>query len=390
VPKQRLMTPGPTQVPEPSLLAMARQVPHHRTAEFRQLLAEVRDALKYVFQTQNDVLILASSGTGAMEAAVANLVPQGGKAIVLESGKFSERWTELCTTFGGQVIRHQVPWGEPFDPHDVARLLEQHPDAVAVFTTLMETSTGVGHDIEAIGRVVGPSKALLVVDGISGVGVMPCRTDLWQIDVLVVGGQKALMVPPGLAFLTVSAAAWRQIESFQRPVFYFDLLAYRKAMQKPDTPFTPATALIVALAENLRVMASEGIEAIWARGELLSQATRAGVAALGLSVFPARPAAGMTAACLPEGIDGNAFTKRLHSRFGVRVAGGQGPLKGKIVRIAHLGIIDELDILATLAAIELVLVEMGGNVKLGTGVGAASRVFAAATAVSKQELSSNF
>ena len=221
--KQRLMTPGPTQVPESSLLAMARQVSHHRTAEFRQLLADVRDGLKYVFQTRNDVLILASSGTGAMEAAVANLVPRGGKAIVLESGKFSERWSELCTTFGGHVIRHQVPWGQPFDARDVARLLEQHPDAVAVFTTLMETSTGVGHDIEAIGRVVGPSKALLVVDGISGVGVMPCRTDLWQIDVLVVGGQKALMAPPGLAFLAVSDAAWRQVESFQRPVFYFDL-----------------------------------------------------------------------------------------------------------------------------------------------------------------------
>ena len=372
------MTPGPTQVPESALLAMARQVPHHRTAEFRQLLTEVRDGLKYVFQTQNDVLILASSGTGAMEAAVANVVPRGGKAIVLESGKFSERWSELCTTFGGQVIRHQVPWGQPFQACDVARLLEQHPDAVAVFTTLMETSTGVGHDIEAIGRVVGPSKALLVVDGISGVGVMPCRSDLWQIDVLVVGGQKALMVPPGLAFLSVSAAAWRQIESFPRPVFYFDLLAHRKAMRKPDTPFTPATALIIGLGESLRLMAGEGMEAIWARGELLSRATRAGVEALGLSVFPARPAAGMTVMCLPEGIDGDVFTKRLHTRFGVRVAGGQGGLKGKIVRIAHMGIIDELDILATLAAIELVLVEMGGNVRLGTGVGAASQVFAEA------------
>jgi aspartate aminotransferase-like enzyme len=372
------MTPGPTQMPESALLAMARQVSHHRTPEFRQLLVEVLDGLKYVFQTRNDVLILASSGTGAMEAAVANLLPQGAKAIVLESGKFSERWTELCTTFGGQVIRHQVPWGQPFEARDVAILLEQHPDAVAVFATLMETSTGVGHDIEAIGRVVGPSQALLVVDGISGAGVMPCRTDDWQIDVLAVGGQKALMAPPGVAFLTVSPAAWRQIESHQRPVFYFDLLAYRKANEKPDTPFTPAIPLLVALAENLRLMRSEGIEAIWARGELLSRATRAGIEALGLAVFPARPAAGMTAVCLPEGIDGDAFSRRLHSRFGVKVAGGQGPLKGKIIRIAHLGIIDELDILATLAAIELVLVEMGRNVKLGAGVGAASRILAAA------------
>ena len=249
------MTPGPTQVPESSLLAMARQVPHHRTPEFRRLLAEVFDGLKYVFQTRNDVLILASSGTGAMEAAVANLVPPGGKAIVLESGKFSERWRRSAQTFGIQVVRHEVPWGQPFDARDVARLLDEHPDTVAVFTTLMETSTGVGHDIEAIGRVVGPSKALLVVDGISGVGAMPCRTDAWQIDVLVVGGQKALMAPPGLAFLAVSPAAWRQIESIRRPVFYFDLLAYRKASAQVRHPlYAGHPAGDRRLAESLRAM----------------------------------------------------------------------------------------------------------------------------------------
>jgi aspartate aminotransferase-like enzyme len=374
------MTPGPTQVPESSLLLLARQVSHHRTPEFRRTLAEVIDGLKYVFQTQNDVLILTSSGTGAMEAAVANLVPRGGKAIVLESGKFSERWSELCEAFGVQVVRHQVPWGQPFEARDVASLLEQHTDAAAVFTTLQETSTGVGHDIEAIGRVVGPSGALLVVDGISGVGAMPCRTDDWQIDVLVVGGQKALMAPPGLAFLAVSPAAWRQIESIQRPVYYFDLLAYRQVINKPDTPFTPAIPLIAALAENLRLIREEGLENVWARAELLSRATRAGVEALGMSVFPARPACGMTAVCAPEGIPCDALLKRLHGRFGVKLAGGQGPVKGKIFRIAHLGIIDELDVLSTLAAIELVLLEMGRDVTLGAGVGAASRVMAEAAA----------
>jgi aspartate aminotransferase-like enzyme len=209
---------------------------------------------------------------------------------------------------------------------------------------------------------------------------MPCRSDDWKIDVLVVGGQKALMAPPGLAFLAVSPAAWRQIESIQRPVYYFDLLAYRQAIQKPDTPFTPAIPLIVALAENLRLIREEGLENIWARAELLSRSTRAGVEALGLSVFPARPAWGMTAVCNPDGVLCEAFLKRLHSRFGVKLAGGQGPLKGKIFRIAHLGMIDELDVLATLAAIELVLVEMGRDVTLGTGVGAASRVMAEAAA----------
>jgi len=376
VPKYRLLTPGPTQVPEPALLAMARQLPHHRTAEFRALLAEVFDGLKYVLATRNDVVMLASSGTGAMEAAVVNLVPRGGKAIVLESGKFSERWREIAQRFGIEVVAHRVPWGEPFRPADVAKLLAEHPDTVAVYTTLMETSTGVGHDIEGIGRVVGPTKALLVVDGISGAGVMECRTDDWQVDVLAVGGQKALMVPPGLAFLAVSEAAWRQIEAISRPAFYFDLLAYRKALQKCDTPFTPATSLILALAENLRSIRQEGIEAIWARAERLGRATRAGMEALGLKLFAARPAAGMTAVCSPPGLDTDAFLKRLVARFGVKLAAGQGPLKGKIFRIAHMGIIDELEILGSIAAMELVLVEMRQVVKLGAGVAAASEVLA--------------
>ena len=377
--KQRLMTPGPTQVPEQALLAMARQLPHHRTPEFRAVLAEVQEHLKYVFQTANDVVLLTSSGTGAMEAAVVNTAPRGGKAIVLESGKFSERWRTICGVFGIEVVGHQVPWGQPFDADDVARLLQQHPDAAAVFTTLQETSTGVGHDIAAIGRVVGPSPALLVVDGISGVGVMECRTDDWQIDVLVVGGQKAIMLPPGLAFLAVSPAAWQRIESnANRQAFYFDLMAYRKSLKQADTPFTPSIPLVLALVENLRWFRQKGMEAIWAQGEVLARAMRAGVQALGLSLFAARPAAGMTAVCFPEGICGETFVKRLRQRFGVKVAGGQGPAKGKIFRIAHMGQIDELDVLSAVAAIELVLVEMKQPVKLGAGVAAAGQVLAEA------------
>ncbi len=246
------MTPGPTEVPETALLGMARQMRHHRTPEFRDLVGEVFAGLKYVLATENDVLMLASSGTGAMEAAVVNLVPRGGKAIVLESGKFAERWRKICETFGIEVVRYEVPWGEAFEPAEIARLLEQHPDTTAVFATLLETSTGMGHDIEAIGRVVRASKSLLVVDGISGAGAMECRTDAWGIDVLAVGSQKALMTPPGLAFLAVSQRAWRQIESIDRPAFYFDLLAYRKALRDCDTPYTPAIPLVRALAESLR------------------------------------------------------------------------------------------------------------------------------------------
>ncbi len=267
MPKYRLLTPGPTEVPESALLALARPIRHHRTEDFRRVLAEVLDGLKYVFQTRNDVVVLTSSGTGAMEAAVVNLVPPGGKAIVLESGKFSERWRLIAERSGIEVVRYELPWGEPFEAAEVARLLDRHRDTAAVFTTLSESSTGVGHDIEAIGKVVGPSSALLVVDAISGAGVMECRTDAWGIDVLAVGSQKALMGPPGLAFLSVSAAAWGRVESIARRAFYFDLLAYRKALGEPNTPYTPAIPLVLALAESLRLIRAQGMEAIWrARG----------------------------------------------------------------------------------------------------------------------------
>lgn len=379
--KKRLMTPGPTQVPEEALLTLARQVGHHRTPEFRALFAEVLEGLKYVFQTKNDVIVLASSGTGAMEAAVTNLVPRGGKAIVIDAGNFAHRWRQICEAFGVNVVALDVPWGQAVNVDDVAALLEKHPDTVAVFGTLMESSTGVGHDVQALAQVVGPSKALLVIDGISGAGVMECRTDEWGIDVLVVGGQKALMLPPGLAFVSVSDAAWKQMELNKPQAFYFNLLQHRKKLQGgPDTPWTPAHTMIAALAENLKLIRGEGIESIWRRAKTLSKATRAGLQAIGIEIFAARPADGLTSALLPEGVDGSAFTKRLETRFGIKVAGGQGDLKGKIFRIAHMGIIDELDILSTLSAIELVLDELGRSVELGAGPGAAMQVLAEAQA----------
>ncbi len=376
--KSRLMTPGPTPMPEPTRLELAKQVVHHRTAPFRQLMTEVLDGLKYVFQTENDVLVMASSGTGAMEAAVSNLVPRGGKIIALESGKFAERWRDIADVFGIEVVGHKIPWGQAFSASDVAKLLEEHPDAVAIYAPLSETSTGVGHDIEAIGRMVAPTDTLLVVDAISGVGPSECRTDAWGIDVLVVGSQKGLMAPAGLAMLAVSPAAWSRIESVDRQAFYFDLLKYRAALANPDTPFTPPEPLIAALGASLREIRSEGIETVWTRAKLLGRATRAGCEALGLRLVADRPADGLTAIYFPDGIQGKAFLDRLEARFGIRLAGGQGPLKGKAFRIAHMGHIDELDVISALAAIELVLVEMGQSVKLGCGVGAAQQVLAKA------------
>jgi aspartate aminotransferase-like enzyme len=375
------MTPGPTQVPEEALLTLAKQVTHHRTPEFVKTLAEALDGLKYVFQTKNDVILLTSSGTGAMEAAVVNTVPRGGKAIVLNAGNFAERWAKICKAFGIEVIEHKVEWGQPVEASDVAALLKQHPDAVAVFGTLMESSTGVGHDVQAIGQVVAPTNALFVVDGISGAGVMECRTDAWGIDILVVGSQKALMLPPGLAFLSVSERAWKQIDKVQAQAFYFDLkVARKKVKDGPDTPWTPAHTLVAALAENLKLIRAEGIENIFAKAKVLSRVTRAGMEAIGLEVFAARPADGLTAVKIPESVNGSAFLKRLESRFGIKVAGGQGHIKGKIFRVAHMGIIDELDIIGTLTAIELVLDELGFPVELGSGVTAATRILAESSA----------
>lgn len=369
------MTPGPTPVPESALLKMAEPLAHHRTTGFRRLLVEVVEGLRYVFDTTADVAVMAASGTGAMEACVAGVIPRGGKAIVLESGKFAERWSKLCEAFGVNVVRYIVPWGDAFEPAEVSRLLKENPDAAAVYATLSETSTGVGHDIEGIGRAVAQSDALFVVDGISGVGAVECRMDAWSIDLLAVGSQKALMTPPGLAFVAVSQAAWKQIESIPRQAFYFDLAAYRKAWANSDTPFTPSRPLVAALAENLREIRRQGRETIWRRTKILAQATRAGMAALGLELTTRRPTDSLTAAFLPPGLDAKTFFTRLEERFGVKLAGGQGVWSGKIFRIAHMGQIDELDIISTLAAIELVLAEMGQSVKLGSSVAAAGNVF---------------
>ena len=288
--KRRLMTPGPTDVPEGARLAMAQQVMHHRTPEFRAVLAEVLDGLKYVFQTSSDVVLLSASGTGAMEAAMVNLVPRGGKAIVLEAGVFARRWADIARVFGIEVVLHSVPWGQTFDLAAVKALLAEHPDAVAVFATLMESSTGVAHDIEALGKIVRGSNSLLVVDGISGVGAVECRTDDWGVDVLVVGSQKALMMPPGLAFLSVSPRAWQQVERIEPQAFYFNLKYHRSKLSGPDTPWTPAITLVVGLAETLRLIRATGIENVWHSTELLGRAVRGRRAGPGLRAI--RRAAG--------------------------------------------------------------------------------------------------
>jgi aspartate aminotransferase-like enzyme len=382
--KKRLLTPGPTPVPEETLLEMARPVFYHRSPEFRQVLAEVTEDLRYIFQTKNPVLTLTSSGTGGLEAAIVNCLPPGSKAICLIAGRFGERWRSLCKAFGVEAVGVTVPPGQAVTPEQLARALADHPDAVAVCATLSETSTGVGNDVAAYGRLVAVTPALLLVDAISGLGVMECRTDDWHIDVCVTGSQKALMMPPGLAFLSVSDKAWKQIEKNANPrTFYFDLKKARAALETSDTPYTPAHTMIQAMRLSLKRIRANGIENILAEQARNAAAARAGFEAMGLELFAARPATGLTVAKVPANIDGVALLNKLEKQYGLKLAGGQDQLKGKIIRLAHMGYVDQFDVLAALSGVELVLAEMGFPVQPGSGVAAAQKVWAQAVPVAE-------
>lgn len=375
--KQRLLTPGPTPVPEETLLDLARPVFYHRSPQFRQILQEVEDDLQYIFCTRYPVLPLTCSGTGGMEAAVANCFPPGSKVICLIAGRWAERWRNICKAFGVEVVSVSVPYGQAVQPGQLQEALARHPDAAGICATLCETATGVKHDIEAFGKLVAGTPALLIVDAISGLGAVECRCDDWNIDICVTGSQKALMLPPGLAFVSVSPKAWRRID--QNPparVFYFDLKKYRDKIGDADTPFTPANTLIRALRSSLKRLRTEGIEKVWARHARVAAAARAGIQGLGLELFAAQPAEGMTVACVPEGIDGSVLLSKLEKQYGLRLAAGQDTLKGKIIRLAHMGYIDQFEVLAAIAGLELVLLEMGFPVEPGSGVAAMQRALA--------------
>lgn len=377
--KKRLFTPGPTPVPEEVLLELARPVGYHRSAEAKEILGEVVRGLQEVLQTSQPVYVLTCSGTGAMEAAVTNVVAAGEKVILCTAGRWGERWRGILKAYGAQIVAVEAPYGQAISAEQLAGALAAHRDAVAVFATLCETSTGVGHDIAAFGRVVATSGALLVVDGISGIGAMECRMDAWGVDVVVSGSQKALMMPPGLAYIAVSERGWRKIEATPVRNFYFDLRRYRKALAEgPDTPFTPANTLIRAQRLSLERIRSEGIEQMWRRHERLAQATRAAVQALGLELFAQRPSNALTVIRVPSGVDGSGVLKQLEKEYGYKLADGQDTLKGKIWRLSHMGYVDPFDVLGAIAALELVLTTQGVAVTLGAGVSAFQRAYAAA------------
>lgn len=375
--KHRLLTPGPTPVPEETLLDLARPMIFHRTAEFRAMLAEVLSGLQTIFVTKNLVIPLTASGTGALEAALANSVPQGSKIICLIAGRFGERWKNIAKAFGIESINVTVPYGQAVQPAQLEQALAEHPDAVAVCATLSETSTGVGHDIAAFGRIVAKTPALLLVDSVSGLGAMECRTDEWKIDLNCTGSQKALMMPPGLAFLSVSDKAWKAIDNNTNArTFYFDLKKARKNLETSDTPYTPAHTLIRAMRVSVKKILAEGIENVWARQKRYAEGARAGFQALGLEIFPSQPNTALTVVKMPANLDSTQVLGKLEKQYGLKLANGQDTLKGKIIRLAHMGYIDQFDILAAIAGVELVLAEMGHPVTIGAGVTAAQRVFA--------------
>ncbi|MCD5384055.1 alanine--glyoxylate aminotransferase family protein [candidate division WOR-3 bacterium] len=371
-----LMTPGPTPVPDRVRLKEAKPIIHHRTKEFSEIFDRMSEDLKMVFKTDNVVLTFLSSGTGAMEGAVTNILSPNDKALCIMGGKFGERWAEICKAYGIETVLHEVEWGDYAKPEHLRRLLEQHPEIKAVFTTLCETSTGTLFPIKEYGEIIKQRRdTILIVDAISGLGACDMRTDEWGVDICVSGSQKGLMLPPGLAFASVSEKAWRSIENARCPRYYFDFKKQRKALEKKSpTAYTPGVSLVVALDEALSIIKEDGMDNILARHTRLAEATRKGVRALGLELFSKKPANALTAISVPEGIDGGALKNTLDKKYNIKVAGGQEHLKGKIIRIAHLGWMETFDIITAISALEMALLDLGYSVELGKGVKAAEEV----------------
>jgi len=375
--KPRLFTPGPTPVPEETLLELAKPVTYHRAAEAKAILAEVSEDLKYVFQTAQPVFTLTCSGTGGMEAAVSNSLAAGEKAILCSAGRWGERWRGILKAFGANIVPVEVPYGKAVTHDMLANALTANPDTKVVFTTLSETSTGVGHDLQAFGRVVAKTDALLAVDGISGLGAMECRMDAWGLDLVVTGSQKALMMPPGLAFISASEKAWKKIDATPVRSFYLDIRRYRKSLAESDTPFTPGNTLIKAQRVSLKRIRAEGIENLWARHTRIATACRAGVEAMGLKLFAEKPNSALTVIKVPDGVDGSATLKALEKKYGYKFADGQDAMKGQIWRLSHMGYTDAFDVLGALSALELTLLDGGFKLDAGAGVAAFQKAYAA-------------
>jgi len=386
VKKIRLLTPGPTPVPERISLRMAQPIVHHRSPEFEQVFARCREGLAWLFQTKQDVVQLASSGTGAMEASLVSFLRRGDEAIVIDAGKFGERWAKLAKSYGVNAVTLKVEWGSAVDPGAVKAALEEHPNAKAVFVQANESSTGVAHPVQKLAQITRNGAAILVVDAISALGAFDLPFDAWGIDVMVSGSQKALGLPPGLAFLAASEKAWKLNETADLPRFYFDLKRERDNQRKNQTAWTPAISLVQGLDESLQMFREEGLQACFARHERLARGARAGMQALGLKLYSKAPSAAMTTVLAPEGTDSEKLVKHLFKQYGIKLVGGQDAAKGKIFRIAHLGYFDDFDMLVVVGAVERGLKDLGAKVQLGAGLAAAQAAMAEAGAPTGPEL----
>jgi len=372
--KHYLLSPGPTPIPNEVALAMSETMIHHRTPQFSQIFDEARQGLKKLFGTQNDVLMLASSGTGAMEASVANLFSAGDKVLVVNGGKFGERWLNISNAYGLNPIDLKVGWGQAVKVADVEQQLKAHPDIRGLMIQASETSTTVFHPVKEIAKLTqnGP---LFLVDGVTAVGVVPLSMDEWGIDVLVTGSQKALMLPPGLGFIALSDRAWEKTKQAKLPRFYFDLNLERKNQQKGSGAFTPAVSLVFGVRASLRMLEREGLENVYARHARLCKATRAAATALGLRLLaPDSPSPAATGIYMPHGIDADQVLEYLRDKMNITLAEGQDQLKGKVIRIAHIGYMGAFDVITAIAALEMALRKFGAEIPFGRGVAAAQEV----------------
>jgi aspartate aminotransferase-like enzyme len=376
--KRHLFTPGPTPVPPEVLAKLAEPVVHHRAAGYRALFGEVLERLKEVFRTASDVLVFTASGTGALESAVANLCSPGARVIVVTAGNFGQRWVELTERYGADVDVLRYEWGETPSPDDVAARLGELGGAQAVFLTHCETSTGVVSDVQALAAAIRPSGAHVVVDAVSSLGAVPLETDAWGIDVVASGSQKALMTPPGLALVSVSGAVWEAEGPRSSPRYYFDWERTRRAQEKQDSAFTPAVSLVGGLNVALGLLLEQGLDAAFDRHRRLGRACREGAKAMGLELFSPDEdrSAVVTTIRAPDGVDGAELVKTLNERYGVTLAGGQGPLRGKVFRIGHIGYYDVFDITTALAAVELALTDAGAEIERGVAVTRALETYA--------------
>jgi len=372
--KHYLLSPGPTPIPNEVALAMSETMIHHRTPQFNQIFDQARQGLKKLFGTKNDVLMLASSGTGAMEASVANLFSPGDKVLVINGGKFGERWLNIANAFGLNPVELKVEWGQAVRVDAVENQLKAHPDLKGVMIQASETSTTVLHPIKEIAKLTknGP---LLLVDGVTAVGVVSIPLDDWGLDVLVTGSQKAMMLPPGLGFIALSDRAWERTKQATLPRFYFDLNLERKNQQKGSGAFTPAVSLIFGARASLEMMQREGLDRVYARHARMSRATRAAASALGLKLLaPDSPSPAATGVYLPDGIDADQVLDYLRDHMNITLAEGQDQLKGKVIRIAHVGYMGAFDVITAIAALEMVLRKFGVELPFGKGVAAAQEV----------------